>query len=110
MIEKRKIQEFTGGWFIGDFEPTLLKSKDFEVSVKTHPAGEIWDKHYHKVATEYNFVISGKVEIDNQIFVKDDIFIIPPDYVVDPTFLEDCTILCVKTPSVKGDKYVIDRT
>lgn len=108
-IEKRHLDEFKGGWFIGNFEPSLLKTNDFEVSVKVHPKGEIWPKHYHKIATEYNCVIEGKVEIDNVIYEKNDIFIIPPGYIVDPTFHEDCTIVCVKSPCVIDDKYEVQR-
>lgn len=109
MIYKRHLSEFKGGWFIGDFEPSLLKTKDFEVSVKVHPKGEVWPKHYHKVATEFNCVVAGQVEIDGIVYKKDDIFVIPPMYVVDPTFLYDCTIVCVKTPCVIGDKYEVER-
>lgn len=109
MIEKRKLEEFKGGWFIGNFEPSVLKTNDFEVSIKIHPKGEIWPKHYHKIATEYNCVIEGKVEIDGVVYIKNDIFIIHPGYIVDPTFHEDCTIVCVKTPCVIGDKYEVPR-
>jgi len=108
-IEKFRIEDFTGGWFIGNFEPSLLKTNDFEVSVKMHPAGQVWEKHYHKEATEYNYVFDGVVEIDGVEYVKGDVFVIHPDFVVDPNFKEDCTIMCVKTPCVIGDKYEIER-
>ena len=108
-IEKFDINDFKGGWFIGDFEPSLYKNKDFEVSIKIHPKGEIWEKHYHKVATEYNYVISGAVEINGVVYKEKDLFVIYPDFVVDPNFIEDCTIVCIKTPSTIGDKYVVER-
>lgn len=107
-IIKHRIEDFKGGWFIGNFEPTLLKTTDFEVSIKVHPKGEVWDKHYHKEATEYNYVCSGSVMIDGEVYSQGDIFVIEPMFVVDPDFLEDCTIVCVKTPSVIGDKYVVE--
>ena len=108
-LTSHDISDFKGGWFIGDFNPSLLKTKDFEVSVKTHPKREIWDKHYHKIATEYNYVMEGAVEIDGVIYKKGDLFVIHPEFVVDPNFLEDCSIMWVKTPSVVGDKYVVKR-
>ena len=40
------------GWFIGDFEPSVLKTKDFEVGVLVHPKGEKWPAHFHPVCTE----------------------------------------------------------
>ena len=107
-IERSHITKFKGGWFIGDFEPSLLKTKDFEVSIKIHLKDEVWDKHTHKVATEYNYVVSGLVEIDGAQYGTGDIFIVPPNFIMNPTFLDDCTIVCIKTPSVKGDKYICD--
>lgn len=107
-ITKHRIEDFKGGWFIGDFEPSLLDTRDFEVSIKTHPKGEDWPKHYHAVATEYNAVVSGVVEIDGVKYTKGDIFVVDPMTVMDPDFQEDCVIVCVKVPSVKGDKYECD--
>ena len=107
LIEKYRIEDFKGGWFIGNFEPSLFKTNHFECSVKIHPAGEIWEKHFHKEATEYNFVFDGLVEINGEKFIKGDIFIIRPGFIVDPTFLENCTIMCVKVPCVIGDKYEV---
>jgi len=107
MIKKYKLEDFKGGWFIGSFEPTLCKTKLIEVSVKKHPKGEIWDAHYHKIATEYNCITEGSVEIDDKIYSKGDIFVVPPEKVVDPNFIEDCTIVCIKIPGELNDKYVI---
>lgn len=96
------------GWFIGNFEPSVLKTDQFEVGLLTHPAGEKWPHHYHKVATEYNLLITGKIIIQGQELVPGDIFIFQPGEIADPTFLEDCVVLCVKTPSVKNDKFIVD--
>jgi hypothetical protein len=38
-----------------------------------------------------------------------EIFIIEPNEIADPEFLEDCTVLCIKTPSMPGDKYIINK-
>lgn len=107
-MKRSKLSDFTGGWFVGDFSPAAFRTPLFEVSVKVHPKGEVWPTHYHKVATEYNCVVSGTVEIDGEKFTAGDLFEVPPLHVVSPTFLEDCTIVCVKVPSVIGDKYVVD--
>ena len=34
------LNEMIGGWFIGDFEPNLIKNKDFEASVKYYKKGD----------------------------------------------------------------------
>lgn len=102
-----KIEEMVGGWFIGDFEPSVLKTKDFEVCYKFHHAGEIWDNHYHKVATEINYLIRGKMNLSGIELNQGDIFTIYPDEVAVPEFLEDCELIVVKTPSIKEDKFII---
>jgi len=103
-----KIENMVGGWFIGDFEPSVLKTKDFEVCYKFHPAGEVWDNHYHKVATEINYLIRGKMNLSGIELNQGDIFTIYPDEVAIPEFLEDCELIVVKTPSIKGDKYIVE--
>lgn len=44
------VDDFKGGWFIGDFEPTILRTKDFEISVRHYKAGDEEQKHVHKIA------------------------------------------------------------
>jgi quercetin dioxygenase-like cupin family protein len=102
-----KLFDFKGGWFIGDFDPSVLKTKGFEMAIKYHPKGERWDIHYHKIATEYNVLISGRMSIDGKELVAGDIFIIEPDEVADPEFFEDCCVAVIKIPSVANDKWVI---
>ena len=100
-----KISDFKGGWFIGNFEPTLLKTEQFEVCYKLHVKGEVWPKHYHLIATEYNCLVQGSMIIQGVTLKPGDVFVIDPLEVADPVFLEDCHIIVVKTPSVPGDKY-----
>jgi len=102
-----KGKDMIGGWFVGDFEPTAYSTKEFEVSYKFHPKGEIWDTHYHKVATEINYIIRGKMKLNEVNLKKGHIFILYPGEVAIPEFLTNCELIVVKTPSVKGDKYII---
>ena len=103
-----KIKDMTGGWFVGNFEPSAFKTDDFEVSYKIHPKGESWPKHYHKKATEINYLIRGKMENDGVELNAGDVFIINPNEIVVPNFLEDCEVICVKTCSDKNDKYIVE--
>lgn len=102
-----KLSDMTRGWIIGDFDPSLVKTTDFEVGVQTHCKGDKWPTHYHKVATEYNVLISGHMRVCDVDLVSGDTFIIEPMEVAAPIFYEDCTILCVKIPSITTDKYII---
>ena len=95
------------GWFIGHFEPSVLKTEQFEVGILTHKKDEVWPAHYHKIATEYNVLISGSMTICGETIGPGTIFILQPNEIANPIFNEDCIVVCVKTPSVKGDKYEV---
>lgn len=102
------LKDMKGGWFVGNFEPSVLKTPDFEVSYKKHMKNEFWDIHYHETCKEINLLISGKMIIQNKILNAGDIFVLEPFEVADPNFLEDCEIICVKTPSI-NDKIIIKK-
>ena len=95
------------GWVIGDFEPSLLKTQDFEVAILLHKKAEEWPAHYHKIATEYNILLSGTMSVCGKELVEGDTFIIPPNEVAVPVFHEDCRIVCIKVPSLPDDKYLV---
>lgn len=103
----RRIEEMHRGWLIGDFEPSIYQTKDFEVGILTHPRGEKWPAHYHKVATEYNILLEGKMRVCDVDLSPGDIFVIEPNEIADPIFYEDCKILCVKVPSHTQDKFTV---
>jgi quercetin dioxygenase-like cupin family protein len=102
-----KLSDTTRGWVIGDFEPSLLKTKDFEVGILTHLKDEPWTAHYHKEGTEYNILIKGRMNVCNTELTAGDTFIIEPNEIADPTFYEDCTIVCIKVPGDSKDKYLV---
>jgi quercetin dioxygenase-like cupin family protein len=100
-----KISDYHRGWIIGDFAPSLVRSKEFEVGLLTHLKGEHWPSHFHAIATEYNVLISGKMTVNERKIERGDVFIIEPGEIVTPIFHEDCEVLCVKIPSMPKDKY-----
>lgn len=102
-----KLSSFNRGWIIGDFENSLLRTKDFEVCVRVHHKGDIHGAHYHKIITEYNVLVSGKMIMCGVELNAGDTFIVDPNEIADPVFLEDCTVVCVKTPSIPDDKYLV---
>ena len=102
-----KMEDMFRGWFVGDFEPSAYKTKEFEVGVLLHKKGEKWPVHIHEHMTEINFIQEGHMILNNTELKKGDIFVLKPNDIAAPIFLEDCKILCIKTPSVIGDKLII---
>lgn len=99
------IDDFKRGWFIGNFEPSLLKG-NFEVGLHRNKKGDIQSSHFHKKSTEYNLVISGEIKINDVVYKKGDIFIIEPYTVAnDIECLTDNEILIVRDISDPEDKY-----
>lgn len=103
-IEVHELNEYLRGWFIGNFSPAVLKTKDFEVGILTHKKGEFWQGHYHHFSDEYNLLIEGQMTINGKLIRRNQIFVIKKKIVASPQFLEDCKILVVKVPSIPGDK------
>ena len=107
-MELHNIDDFKGGWFIGDFEPTLLRTKDFEISVRHYKAGDEEEKHVHKIADEYTVVIIGIVEMNGVKYHPKDVVLIEKGEVVKFRVLTDAITIAVKVPSIIGDKYVVE--
>jgi hypothetical protein len=101
------LKDFTKGWIIGDFEPTIFGTKDFEISIKYYNKNDFENEHYHKIAKEWTCVLNGKVQFNNQIFEKDSIILVNPYQKIKFKALENSTTVVIKIPSVKGDKYII---
>lgn len=97
------------GWFLGDFDPSVFKTDLFEVCYKKHEKGEKWDTHYHEKCTEINLLVKGRMLINETHIEAGQIFVIEPYFVSNPTFLEDCELVIIKTPSVIGDKIIINK-
>jgi quercetin dioxygenase-like cupin family protein len=103
------MRSMKNGWFVGDFDPTALKTAAAEVCHRIHQAGDKWDAHYHKKATEINYVVKGSMRIQGSVVKEGDIFILYPYEVADPEYLEDTELVIVKIPSVKDDKYSVSQ-
>ena len=103
-----KLDDMVKGWFIGNFEPSLLKTNDVEVAVKKYNKGEYEKCHYHKVATEFTVIISGRVKMNGIEYSSGDIIMMEPNESTDFEVLEDGTInVVVKIPGNNNDKYLM---
>ena len=102
-----KLDDMIGGWFIGHFEPSVLKTTDFEVAIKKYKAGDFESKHFHKVATEYTVIVSGSAKMDGVIYGENSIIKIEPGIPTDFLAITDVVTVVVKKPSIQNDKYLL---
>ena len=105
-MEKFNLDDFKGGWFVGNFLPTLFNTNDVEVSVKKYKKGQKENAHYHKIATEFTVVVKGKVRMTDQIFKSGDIIKILPGISTDFEAIAETITVVVKIPGANNDKYL----
>lgn len=101
-----KLDSMVKGWFIGNFDPSIIRTNDVEVAVKEYKKGEYEEKHYHKLSTEITVIVVGKVLMNGQEFVKGDIIVIEPYQATDFEVLETTITTVVKYPGAINDKYM----
>ncbi len=105
-MKKYNLEKFTRGWFIGNFDPSIIKRTDFEVGVKVFTKGQTEASHYHKITTEITVVIQGNCKLNNEILSEGDIVVISPNETAKFEALSDCKLAVVKIPSLPKDKYI----
>ena len=105
-MKKMSLKSMKNGWFIGDFEPALIKTGDVEVAVKEYQAGDYESMHHHKIATEITVIITGRVLMNGNEYRKGDILVIMPGESTDFKVIEDCVTTVVKYPGASNDKYM----
>lgn len=104
------LSDMKGGWFVGNFEPTLIKTNDVEVALKSYKKGDYEAKHYHRLATEITVIAEGEVKMFDRVFKKGDIIIVEPGDATDFEALTDASNVVVKYPGANNDKYIVEET
>lgn len=104
-MKKFNLETYIKGWIIGNFEPTLLNTNDFEIAIKRYKKEDYEEPHYHKLATEWTIIVEGSVKMNDKIYYKNDIIKIEPNETTDFKCLTDVITVVIKIPCVKNDKY-----
>lgn len=105
-MDNKNLKDFFKGWFIGNFEPSLLKTNDFEVAVKHYKKGDSEPLHHHKISTEYTVILNGEVKMNDVLYKHDDIVIVEPNNSTKFEAITDVTTVVIKTPFSENDKYL----
>lgn len=101
------MEDMVKGWFVGNFEPSIYKTTDAEVAIKTYRAGEYEKKHFHKIATEITVIAEGEVEMNGKHYMKGDIVVMEPYDQTDFRAVRDTVNVVVKIPGANNDKYEV---
>jgi len=94
------------GWFIGDFEGAVHRTKDFEICYQKNSRGKP-ASHIHKQITEITLVISGRQICNGELFAAGDICVLEPGDISQIEYLEDTEVVTIKTPSIPSDKFML---
>ena len=103
----RRLEEMVGGWLVGNFEPSCLRTSACEVACKQYDAGDREAAHVHRIASEITLIASGRARMNDRELSAGDIVILDPGEATDFTALEPTMTVVVKMPSVIGDKYPV---
>jgi anti-sigma factor ChrR (cupin superfamily) len=106
-MKRHKLGGMRGGWFVGQFEPAVLKLAACEVAVKRYRAGDHEPAHVHRVAVEITLIVSGRVTMNGEAFGEGDIIELAAGEPGEFRVLEDTITVVVKSPSVPSDKHVL---
>jgi quercetin dioxygenase-like cupin family protein len=106
VIKKYSLDDYTGGWVIGNFVPTLYRNENVEIAIKTFKKGTKEPSHKQRIATELTIVVEGKVMLGSITGLKNDIIEIPPGIYADFEAIEESVVVCIKFPSIPGDKVL----
>lgn len=102
-------KNYKGGWIIGDFNPTLIRTKLFEFAYKEHEAG-FKTNHVHKIAAEISIVVRGVCKVNGELFTTGKGFLLSAGEAVMFEAISDCSLSVMKFPSVANDKYDLTKT
>ena len=107
-MNRAHLSDMVKGWFVGNFNPTAFATEKCEVAVKNYKKGDHDAPHYHELAHEITLVLDGTVKMLNKTWQSGDVVVIEPGEISSFEALSNATLVVVKVPGVKDDKYLVD--
>lgn len=101
-----KLKNFKGGWICGNFLPSIIQTKLFEVGFKDYKEGHQEKGHVHNEAVEISVFLSGKCLMNEKILTKGDVVVLEKgESMTGFKCIEDASTAVIKMPSVLNDKH-----
>ncbi len=105
-MRKFNLDDYKAGWVVGNFDPTVHQTKDFEFGVKYFKAGDQEARHYQIVARELSIVVVGECRIGPISLESGEGLLIEAGEEADFEAFTDCAIAVIKWPSLPSDKVL----
>ena len=105
-MDKFSLQNFKGGWVIGNFSPSIFQHTYFEAGIKYFSQGDKEPSHAQKLATEVTIIHEGCVRIGDVILNSGEILVIYPGEFADFEAIAAGSLTCIKFPSIPSDKIL----
>jgi len=102
-----KLSNFKKGWVMGDFDSSIIRTKEAEVGIKEYKKGDKESRHVHKLAEEITVIVSGSCKINETVLKKGDVVMLDKNEPAEFECLEDGATVVIKVPSVIGDKHLV---
>lgn len=106
-MRKFRLKDCVEGWFVGDFFPSIVKTRDFEVAVKDFTADGWVPTHVHDQVSELTMVLDGQCVMNEEILNSGDGILLSPGEVSTFRTPVGCRVLVVKFPSIPHDKRLV---
>ncbi len=100
-----KIGDMKKGYFVGNFEPSIVKNDCVEISIKGAGRYTLDAAYYRKKDTTLIVILSGKMDIDGEKYGKGDALVFEPGELINLFALTNLGMLVIHFPGTKKDLH-----
>lgn len=107
-MNRFSLATFVDGWLVGNFSPSLFRTAEIEIGLKTFEAGAEEPCHFQLTATEITAVIEGEILLGGVRFSSGEVVLIEPGEHASFLSVTNSKLLVIKFPSEPSDKIVCE--
>lgn len=108
-MKENNINNYTRGWIVGSFAPSLCKTDTHELGIKYYKLGDKEAAHKHNLSDEITIIAYGVVKINGKEYKEGDIIVQEKGDSADFEVLSEKAITVVYRPdgSFPNDKIFV---
>lgn len=104
-MKKESIKDFNFDYFIGNFNPSLLKTNEVEIAFRSYKKYTIIHPFFRKKDQEIVLITKGCIEYENNLYKKGDILNWAPNEKIYGFIKENTDVLIIRSPGTKSDWF-----